>query len=166
MRAVNLLPREAARSWRLRRDGPALLAVAVAALAALALAAGFLSAHAKASSARKDLAAARAELARTRADAPRLDAIARVLAGRAAWDRVVGEVALALPADVTLTGLTLGADRSVALAGRARSPRAVLELLARLARVPELERVALARSRAERRSVRFEIRAAVKGTAP
>src|SRR5206468_11282581 len=89
-----------------------------------------------------------------------LSAVSSTLSQRIAWDRVLREVSLVIPDDVTLASLTMTAPTSVAAAavpgaaaappsqgfvisGSAYSYDSVARLLSRLALVPALTRVTL-----------------------
>jgi len=142
MRAVNLLPRDAQPKQSFRGSGAAIVGgVAVAAVVAVALGAGFMSAHSRALSEQGKLADAQLALqhasvteASASADAakrtkpakpivavpavtaeqlPRLTALAQALAGRVAWDRVLREFSLVVPSDVTVSSLTMSSPDGV-----------------------------------------------------
>src|SRR5581483_4037006 len=179
MRAVNLLPRELsgrhARPGRGGRRvdplaaGGAVLTVVVAA----ALGGGFVMERSHASSAQRRLAAARAELARLQStqpaktpgthgptlsasvlsqQAPWQTALTSALAGRVAWDGVLSELSRVVPANVTVSTVTLGGSSrsktaagggSLSLAGTAYSEQGVVQLLSRLQLVPGLSQIVL-----------------------
>lgn len=196
MRAVNLLPRDERSRGGLRRADPALLVgAALAAVVAVALGAGVLTAHSRAAAARERLADAQAELAGllarpatpkkpsepvlpvravTREQQARLAAVSRALSSRIAWDRVLRELSLVVPSDITLSSLALSAPSSGAggsaskgfsIDGLAYSHDSVARLLARLMLIPDLTNVTLASSTADLGTgrVTFHIDADVKG---
>ncbi|MCS7007219.1 MAG: PilN domain-containing protein [Thermoleophilia bacterium] len=176
MRAVNLLPKDEARR---SAAGPPRLALLVAlggaalvtALAGLAL----VSARGEAEALRSEVAALEDELARVpKPPAPsvpsgellqertsRLAALAAATSGRVAFDRILREVALVLPEDAWLTGLTATAptapaegapaggaessepEQDVTIEGVTTSHEGVARVLARLDAVPSLGNVQL-----------------------
>ncbi len=135
MRAVNLLPRDAQPGGKsIRNEDPAVVVgSALGLIVIIALAAGFVTAHAKASAEQKKLSAAQIELgnlslhkrapvkvkkpvktkpiipvpAVTSEEQPRLDAIASAMSTRIAWDRILREFSLVMPDDVTISSLTM-----------------------------------------------------------
>ncbi len=123
MRAVNLLPREVAKTKNSRLSPPVLTALIVGVLVVLVLGAGFVRGSAKVAHKRTELDAARAQLALIPAPVAadsvsstlavertqRIAALQGALNGRVSWDRVLREISLVLPDDVWLTGLTLQA---------------------------------------------------------
>jgi Tfp pilus assembly protein PilN len=123
MRAVNLLPRDLAKTKTRQLNPPLVTAVVAGVVVVAVLAAGFVTASAKVSHKRTELDAARAELALIPTPvAPdtastalagermqRVAALQSALNGRVAWDRVLREISLVLPDDVWLSGLTLQA---------------------------------------------------------
>jgi Tfp pilus assembly protein PilN len=123
MRAVNLLPRDLAKTKTRQLNPPLVTGVVAGVVVVAVLAAGFVTASAKVSHKRTELDAARAELALIPAPvAPdaastalagermqRVAALQSALNGRVAWDRVLREISLVLPDDVWLSGLTLQA---------------------------------------------------------
>ncbi len=195
MRAINLLPRDERSRGGFRRADPALLVgAALAAVVAVALGASFLAARSRVVAARERLAVARAELASLSARSavpkpaepvlpvpavtgerqPRLAAVSRALSSRIAWDRVLRELSLVVPADITLSSLALSAPSSggggsgasgFSIDGLAYSHDSVARLLARLMLVPDLIDVTLASSTADPATgrVTFRIAAGVKG---
>jgi Tfp pilus assembly protein PilN len=201
MRAVNLLPRDARQHKSIRQEDPAVVVgSALGVIVMIALCASFITAHGKANAQQKRLEAARLELAQlsqrkkptpkphvsqapptpivpppavTGQEASWLGAVATQLSQRIAWDRVLREVALVIPDDVTLSSLTMTAPTSTApaqgfvIAGAAYSYDSVARLLSRLALVPDLSNVTLANTAAgdgsSAGSVQFNITAAVKG---
>src|SRR6266478_4119102 len=123
MRAVNLLPRETARSG-LKPTAPVLTGVIGSVLVTTALCVGFLLESAKVAEKRNELDAARAELALVPPpaatgpsdanglagqEAARATALQAALSGRIAWDRLLREVSMVLPKDVWLSSMTLSA---------------------------------------------------------
>jgi Tfp pilus assembly protein PilN len=123
MRAVNLLPRDVAKTKSRQVSAPVVTGMVVAVVVVTVLAAGFVRESAKVSHRRTDLDAARAELALIPAPAPvdstsatlageqtkRVAALQGALNGRIAWDRVLREISLVRPRDVWLSALTLQA---------------------------------------------------------
>ena len=186
----------------------------------IALVASFLTAHSKASAQQTKLTAARLELAQlsekrkaeiaklkpvkstapvtpivpppsvTGQEATWLSSVSQVLGQRIAWDRLLREVSLVMPSDVSLSALTLTAPSTTAgtapaqgfmITGSAYSYDSVARLLSRLALVPDLENVTLSNSSSGTSPgaagsssssssgsglVQFNISAAVKGAAP
>ena len=142
MRAVNLLPRDAQPGGKsIRNEDPAVVVGSVLGLVVvIALSAGFLTAHAKATSEQKKETAARIELGKlslnkrpavhvkkpaktkpiipvpavTSEEQPRLAAIAGAMSTRIAWDRILREFSLVLPYDVTISALDMTAPATAA----------------------------------------------------
>jgi hypothetical protein len=190
MRAVNLLPKDLQARKSIRQEDPAVVigsALAVVVMIALGLA--FYVAHGKEASAQKRLDADRIELATLSAkqhpqpkprkpsqpitpivppptitgqEATWLSAVTTNLGQRIAWDRLLREVSLVMPNDVTLTSMTMtapataaalpgvtapaptgGATQGFTIAGTAFSYDSVARLLSRLALVPDLSDVTL-----------------------
>ena len=199
MRAVNLLPRDGAPARGPRRPNRAALigiGAAAAVLAALVAAVGVEDA--KVRDKRRQLESLQAQLAIARPRAKpagdprlakeqeqRLTALGAALSGRIAWDRILRKLALVLPEDVWLSGLTAasptssagsgaaaasppapGAESAVSIKGYTYSHEAVARFLARLAVVPELTNVQLQKSGrtkvGERPVVEFGISANVR----
>ena len=205
MRAVNLLPKEFAARKSLREEDPAVVVgSALAVVVLIALGASFLVAQSKANTQQKRLTAARLELgkfsqknnpppAKTPAvpitpivpppsivgqEAVWLSSVTSTLSQRIAWDRVLREVSLVMPDDVTLTSLTMtapatagaiptgpaGAGQGFVIAGSAFSYPSVARLLSRLALVPDLSNVTLTSTTSSAKTgVDFAITAAIKG---
>ncbi|MDX6454128.1 MAG: hypothetical protein QOD48_235 [Gaiellaceae bacterium] len=206
MRAVNLLPKEFAARKSLREEDPAVVVgSALAVVVLIALGASFLVAQSKANTQQKRLTAARLELgkfslknnstlpAKTPAvpitpivpppsivgqEAVWLSSVTSTLSQRIAWDRVLREVSLVMPDDVTLTSLTMtapatpgaiptgpaGAGQGFVIAGSAFSYPSVARLLSRLALVPDLSNVTLTSTTSSSETgVDFAISAAIKG---
>ncbi len=135
MRAVNLLPAGSETRKSFRREDPAVVVgSALGVIVLIALAAGFMSVHAKVNAEQAKLTDARTALAKlsltqkpvpvpkpivqkpivpipsvTSEEAPRLTAVSSAMSSRIAWDRILREFSLVLPTDVSLTGLTLTA---------------------------------------------------------
>lgn len=202
MRAVNLLPQDARPKRSFQGSGAVVVAaVAAVAVIVLALGAGYMTAHTRADSESQKLADAKIQLAQaqraaqlrqskiasgpkanpivpvppvTAQEQPRLTALAQALSGRIDWDRVLREFSQVMPADVTVSSLTLKAPSATAaadgfsLAGSAFSHDSVARLLARLMLIPDLANVSLASSTADPANgqVTFQINADVKGAAP
>jgi hypothetical protein len=190
VRAVNLLPSEAAGRAARSAPQPAVLAAAIAGVVAvIAIGGGNLVETARVSSAQKTLNAAKIQLAATPLPPaapkvtpppvavaeqmqPRLDAVSAALSSRIAWDRILREFSLVLPSDVQLTGLTLtvptaGTTTSgLTLNGLTYSYNSLARLLARLALVPDLSGVTLGATAVNQNVVTFTITAGIKGAAP
>src|SRR5439155_25061316 len=106
-----------------------------------------------------------------------LSAVSSTLSQRIAWDRVLREVSLVMPDDVTLSSLTMTAPTPVgAIPGAAAAPAqgfvidgsafsypSVARLLSRLGLVPDLSAVTLTNSSSDKGGVAFSITATVKG---
>jgi hypothetical protein len=209
MRAVNLLPRDLQNAKGIRHEDPAVVAgSALAVVVMIALGSMFFVAHGKANNEQARLTRARLELAQlsehrhpaskpptpsvpitpivpppavTGQEAAWLSAVSANLSKRIAWDRVLRDVSLVVPDDVTLASLTMTAptpDSAAAAAvpgspsvqgfviqGSTFSYDGVARLLSRLALVPDLSNVTLtsASSAASAGGVQFNITAAVKG---
>jgi hypothetical protein len=206
MRAVNLLPKEFAARKSLREEDPAVVVgSALAVVVLIALGASFLVAQGKANTQQKRLTAARLELGKfsqknnstppvktpvvpitpivppptiVGQEAVWLSSVTSALSQRIAWDRVLREVSLVMPDDVTLTSLTMtapvtagaiptgpaGAAQGFVIAGSAFSYPSVARLLSRLGLVPDLSNVTLTSTSASlKKGVEFAITAAVKG---
>jgi hypothetical protein len=178
----------------------------------IALGGAFMAAHGQANSQQARLSKARLELAQlavhqkptpkpakpsapltpivpppavTGQEATWLSAVSTSLSQRIAWDRVLREVSLVVPSDVTLLSLTMTAPSTTVAAvpgaaatqgfviqGTAFSYDSVARLLSRLALVPDLSNVTLTStgsggatgsSGAPASGVQFNITAAVKG---
>jgi len=199
MRAVNLLPLDAQQHKSIRQEDPAVvIGSALGVIVMIALSGSFLTAHSKASAQEKRLETARLELAQfsgrktptpkrhvpqvpitpiipppaiTGQEASWLSAVSSTLSQRIAWDRLLREVSLVIPEDVTLNTLTMTAPAAGAapvqgfvVAGSTYSYDSVARLLSRLALVPDLANVTLtSTASAEPAGVQFNITAAVKG---
>jgi Tfp pilus assembly protein PilN len=188
MRAVNLLPRDDARS-KSRQTNPVLLGGVIAGVAATAIiAAAFLTVSAGVADKQERLDAAQAELDSTPVPPPadtsaatlqqekgqRVVALSTALAKRVAWDRILRELSLVLPEDVWLTTMSAKAPSEAAdapagftLTGKTYSHDGVARLLSRLAVVPHLSAVQLQHSsvtptEAGRPVVEFSIQALIK----
>lgn len=208
MRAVNLLPKEFQAHKSLREEDPAVVVgSALAVVVIIALSSSFLVAHGKAGAQQKRLTAAQLELAQLSQrkqpaihikkpavpitpivppptivgqEASWLSTVSSTLSQRIAWDRVLREVSLVMPDDVTLTSLTMTAPtpasaipgaapasapaQGFVIAGSAFSYPSVARLLSRLGLVPDLADVTLTSTSSGAKSgVEFSITAAVKG---
>lgn len=184
MKAVNLLPSDS-NSRRVsggRRIDPFVASgAAITVVVAAALAGGFALEHSHASAAQRKLATARAELTRIEAESrqgsgtstpsvpvpavtqqqlPWEAALTSALSTRVAWDDVLAQLARVVPANVTVTTVTLGgavagttpapgSDGSLSLGGTAFSENGVVQLLSRLGLVSDLSNVALTSSTAD-----------------
>jgi hypothetical protein len=190
MRAVNLLPSEAAARASRSAPQPAVLAAAIAGvIAVVAIGGGNLIETARVSSAQKTLNAAKIQLAATPLPPaapkvtpppvavaeqmqPRLDAVSAALSSRIAWDRILREFSLVLPSDIQLTGLTLtvpaaGTTTSgLTMNGVTYSYDSLARLLARLALVPDLSGVTLGPTTVSQKLVGFTVTAGIKGATP
>jgi Fimbrial assembly protein (PilN) len=202
-----------------QEDPAVVVGSALGVVVMIALIASFLTAHGKASAQQAKLTAARLELAQlsekrkaelaklkpvkptapvtpivppptvTGQEASWLSSVSQVLGQRIAWDRLLREVSLVMPSDVSLSALTLTAPATTAgaapaqgfvITGSAYSYDSVARLLSRLALVPDLENVQLSNSSSGTAPgaaggsssssgsglVQFNISAAVKGAAP
>ena len=181
---------------------------ALAAIVMIALIGSFVTAHGKAAAEQKRLDAARIEYAQvseqrkkaeaklkpvkraepitpivpppavTGQEATWLSSVSQVLDQRIAWDRILREVSLVMPSDVTLSALTMTAPEApvpgtpapsttaqgFTITGSAFSYDSVARLLSRLSLVPDLDGVTLSNSTAGTGSdVQFSISATVKG---
>lgn len=206
MKAVNLLPREESAHRSFGRFDPLLVGGAVLTFAVVAgTAGGFLLEHSHAGSEQRQLSAAQTQLAAAQAriqqeeqahpkrailptpsvtsqEQPWRDAVASAMSTRIAFDRVLQEFELVIPADITLTNLEMGApvpgattvaatpgstggNGQFTLAGTAFSEDAVARLLSRLMLVPDLSGISLQSSTANPQTgvVTFTIQAQVKG---
>jgi len=190
MRAVNLLPKELQTRKSIREEDPAVVvgsALGVVVMIALGLA--FYVAHGAVGTQQQRLNAARLALAQlsvkehhvkkkptkpaqpitpfvpppsiTGQEATWLSAVETNLSQRIAWDRVLREVSLVMPDDVTLSSMTMtapvtaavipgvvtappaGGSQGFSIAGNAFSYDSVARLLSRLALVPDLSDVLL-----------------------
>jgi Tfp pilus assembly protein PilN len=215
MRAVNLLPREYQNAKSIRHEDPAVvIGSALGVIVMIALGGAFFAAHGKANAEQARLSKARLELAQlavhkrvtpklkapsapitpivpppavTGQEATWLSAVSTNLSQRIAWDRVLREVSLVIPSDITLGSLTMAAPSTASAAaatpggataqgfviqGSAFSYDSVARLLSRLALVPDLSNVTLTStgsgaasgsSAATAGGVQFNITATVKG---
>jgi Fimbrial assembly protein (PilN) len=189
MRAVNLLPKDLQARKSIRYEDPAVVVgSALAVVVMIALGSSFYVAHGKESSAQKRLNGDRIELAQlslkqrpqpkpvkpaqpitpivpppsiTGQEATWLSAVTTNIEQRIAWDRLLREVSLVMPDDVTLNSMTMtapvaaatpgvpttppagGATQGFTIAGTAFSYDSVARLLSRLALVPDLSDVTL-----------------------
>jgi Tfp pilus assembly protein PilN len=138
VRAVNLLPRDAART---RREAPSLhsqLLVAVPLLAAVLIGAVWFFAGSGLPQKRETLASLQQELAaipvakQTVAQDPsvrsqheeRVTAVAGALDGRISWDRILRHVSAVLPGDVWLTKLAAASSEASSTSTPAPAPAA------------------------------------------
>jgi Tfp pilus assembly protein PilN len=218
MRAVNLLPRDLQNAKSIRHEDPAVVVgSALGVIVMIALGSAFFVAHGKANTEQSRLTKARLELAQlsehqqaapkpsaptapitpivpppavTGEEAAWLSAVSTNLSQRIAWDRVLREVSLVVPDDVTLLSLTMTAPTAASAAaavgstatqgfviqGSAFSYDSVARLLSRLALVPDLSNVTLTSTSSAAApgaagssaapatgGVQFNITAAVKG---
>jgi len=218
MRAVNLLPKELQTRKSIREEDPAVVvgsALGVVVMIVLGLA--FYVEHSAAGKQQARLTTARLELAQlsikqhhekpkpskptvpitplvpppsvTGQEATWLSSVETNLSQRIAWDRVLREVSLVMPDDVTLTSLSMSAPttptlipgvvttppatssaQGFSIAGDAFSYDSVTRLLSRLSLVPDLTDVTLTNTSAgssaaggSASGVQFNISANVKG---
>jgi uncharacterized membrane protein YgcG len=186
MRAVNLLPKDLQNAKSIRHEDPAVVVgSALAVIVMITLIGAFYTAHRKAGEQEAVLQKARLQLAQLAAhqkpkpkpkptapitpivppptvtgeEASWLTAVSTNLSERIAWDRVLREVSLVMPDDVTLTQLTMTAptptseaaaatpgapsQQGFVIAGNAFSYDSVARLLSRLSLVPDLSNVTL-----------------------
>jgi Fimbrial assembly protein (PilN) len=191
MRAVNLLPKELQTRKSIREEDPAVVVgSALGVVVMIALGLGFYVEHSAAGKQQARLNTARLELAQlsiqshhekpkpkkpvvpitpvvpppsiSGQEATWLSAVETNLSQRIAWDRVLREVSLVMPDDVTLTALTMtapttasiipgvvstppatGSAQGFSIAGDAFSYDSVARLLSRLSLVPDLTDVTL-----------------------
>jgi Fimbrial assembly protein (PilN) len=215
MRAVNLLPRDLQNAKSIRHEDPAVVVgSALGVIVMIALCGAFFVAHGHANAEQGRLTKARLELAQlsghshvtpkpltpstpitpivpppavTGQEATWLAAVGANLSQRIAWDRVLREVSLVVPSDVTLLSLTMTAPTASSAAatpgsataqgfviqGSAFSYDSVARLLSRLALVPDLSNVTLSSTGSVAAAgssagpttggVQFNITAAIKG---
>jgi Tfp pilus assembly protein PilN len=175
MRAFNLLPKEEVRSEKESKSSaiPHVIVALAGVLVFAALAAFYLSSSAAVTKKSGELDDLRGDLASLQVpekqpQAPteganidsersaRTAALSAALTDRLAWDRVLRELALVLPSDVTLVTLdatapspgsagaaTSGSVSSFRVTGTSVSQASVARLLSRLQVVPELQNVQL-----------------------
>jgi Tfp pilus assembly protein PilN len=176
MRAFNLLPKEEVHAATEGKPSPLphVIVALAGVLAFAALAAFYLSSSAGVTSKSSQLDDLRSELAALQVPekqpqtggtngpdfeserAARTAALSAALADRLAWDRVLRELALVLPSDVTLTSLdgtspspgsaSAATDSAVStfrITGNSTSQAGVARLLSRLQVIPELSSVQL-----------------------
>jgi len=186
MRAVNLLPRELRQHKSFREEEPAVVVgSALGVIVIIALGSAFFVAHGKAGAQQARLTRAQLELAALSAqkhetpkpvkpsapitpivpppsvtgqEATWLAAVGTNLSQRIAFDRVLRDVSLVVPDDITLTSMTMAAPATTAavpgvpppasaqgftIAGTAFSYDSVARLLSRLSLVPDLSGVTL-----------------------
>jgi hypothetical protein len=215
MRAVNLLPRDLQNVKSIRHEDPAVVVgSALGVIVMIALASAFFVAHSKANAEQARLTSARLELAQlsthkhvtpkptapavpitpivpapavTGQEATWLNAVSTTLSQRIAWDRLLREISLVVPDDVTLASMSMTAPitstaaapgavapvQGFVILGSAFSYDSVARLLSRLALVPDLSNVTLTSTGSGSASgsgaapaageVQFNITAAVKG---
>jgi Tfp pilus assembly protein PilN len=198
-----------------QEDPAVVVGSALGVVVMIALIASFLTAHGKATAQEAKLTAARLELAQlsekrkaelaklkpvkvtapvtpivpppsvTGQEASWLSSVSQVLGQRISWDRLLREVSLVMPSDVSLSALTMTAPTTVVggptpaqgfvISGNAYSYDSVARLLSRLALVPDLQNVTLSNtssgaggssSSSGNGLVQFNITASIKGAAP
>jgi Tfp pilus assembly protein PilN len=175
MHAFNLLPKEEVRTEKESKQSaiPHVIVALAGVLVFAALAAFYLSSSAAVTKKSGELDDLRGDLASLQVPekqpqapseaanvdserAARTAALSTALADRLAWDRVLRELALVLPADVTLVTLdatapspgsagaaTSGGVSSFRVTGTSASQASVARLLSRLQVIPELQNVQL-----------------------
>jgi len=175
MHAFNLLPKEEVRAEKESKQSaiPHVIVALAGVLVFAALAAFYLSSSAAVAKKSGELDDLRGDLASLQvpekqpqapSEGPNIDseraartaALSTALADRLAWDRVLRELALVLPADVTLVTLdatapspgsagaaTSGGVSSFRVTGTSASQASVARLLSRLQVIPELQNVQL-----------------------
>jgi len=175
MHAFNLLPKEEVRTEKESKQSaiPHVIVALAGVLVFAALAAFYLSSSAAVTKKSGELDDLRGDLASLQvpekqpqapSEGPNIDseraartaALSTALADRLAWDRVLRELALVLPADVTLVTLdatapspgsagaaTSGGVSSFRVTGTSASQASVARLLSRLQVIPELQNVQL-----------------------
>jgi len=175
MHAFNLLPKEEVRTEKESKQSaiPHVIVALAGVLVFAALAAFYLSSSAAVTKKSGELDDLRGQLASLQvpekqpqapSEGPNIDseraartaALSTALADRLAWDRVLRELALVLPADVTLVTLdatapspgsagaaTSGGVSSFRVTGTSASQASVARLLSRLQVIPELQNVQL-----------------------
>lgn len=173
MRAVNLLPRDAAKATRITpQQVPALVGTGLGVVVTGALALSFMHAAGQVRDAQTQLNDINAQIAATPKPPPpetpqnvqlageqsaRVTAVSTALGARLAWDRILREFSLVLPDDVWLTTLDMSTPDVAAVAngapasnfsisGYTYSHDSVARMLARLALIPELSGITLANS--------------------
>ena len=193
MRAVNLLPRDLQNIKSIRHEDPAVVVgSALGVIVMIVLGSTFVAAHGRASSEQARLTRAQLEFAQLSAhkrspskpstpvvpitpivptpavtgeEATWLAAVSTNLSQRIAWDRLLREVSLVVPNDVTLEALTMSVPSAASasasaspsstavdgfvIQGTAFSYDSVARLLSRLALVPDLSNVTLASTGSE-----------------
>ena len=216
MRAVNLLPVELRQHKSIRQEDPAVVVgSALGVIVMIALGTAFYVAHSNVNAQQQRLTSVRLELASlaqtkhapppkpvrpsapitpivpppavTGQEAAWLAAVSTDLSQRIAFDRVLRDVSLVIPDDVTLTSMTMsapvatptipgvpppaGAAQGFVISGSAYSYDGVARLLSRLELVPDLSGVTLASTGSGGTAgatgpavgVQFNITAAIKG---
>jgi Tfp pilus assembly protein PilN len=195
MRAFDLLPKDQRREDSERRPGLIQIGVALFAVVILAaLGALFLMTSSSLNDKRRERDALQSQLAalQVQAEKPssnagpelegeraaRTNALATALSGRVAWDRLLRDISLVLPADVYLTALTAQSPTPAsaptpaatsttatqfAITGTTGNQEDVALLLSRLSILPELSGVQLVSSlRGDEGDIVFSISAAVR----
>jgi len=209
MRAVNLLPKDDLNAKSIKNEDPAVvIGSALGLVVIIALSGAFYMAHHNAGQQQRELDAARLQLGKlslvkkpvvhvpkqtrpiiavpavTGEESALMTAVSSAMSTRIAWDRILREMSLVVPDDITVTSLTLtapsnapvpagtdpnaGAPTGLALSGTTFSHDSVARLLSRLMLVPDLSDVTLSSSSADPSSgkVTFSVIANVKGAPP
>jgi Tfp pilus assembly protein PilN len=174
MRAVNLLPKDAERAARVAPNPVLLVGVACLAVAFAVLFSMYFSARQHLNDNRDSVQQLQAQLSVQKPTAKplpiqqqlasvepeRKQALSTALSYRLPWDVVLGQIALALPSDVSLTSLQAGAPNSpgqaaaaasgsssgpgvITMVGNAPSQDEVARVISRLSVVPSLSNVEL-----------------------
>jgi Tfp pilus assembly protein PilN len=170
MRAVNLLPREATKQRTTpfgvtQQNLPVVVGGVLGVFVVGLLAVSFMHASGKVSDAKARLREVQTQLANTPEPpqpkpvpnaqlagekSARVTAVSIAIGARLSIDRVLRELSLVLPDDITLSNLTIGQSvsalaptASLSLAGYTYSHDSVARLLSRLALVPDLTNVVL-----------------------
>lgn len=172
MRAVNLLPRQAA-DKKFAVDRALVIGVALTLIVAAAIAGGFFMEKANAATAKQRLVSAQAALRRAEQQQPTKNSPAparltipvvlsqkepwhvafdSALATRTLWDELLQKLEYVVPDTVRLTTVTLGSaggttagapGGSISIGGTAYSQADIANFLSTLARVPDLTQVTL-----------------------
>jgi len=208
MRAVNLLPKDDLYAKSIKNEDPAVVVgSALGLIVLIALSGAFYMSHHTAGAEQAKLNAARLELGKlslvkkpvvhvpkhtrpiipvpavTGEESALMSAVSSAMSTRIAWDRILREVSLVIPDDITVTGLTMtapsnapvapgsvetAAPTGLVLQGSTYSHDSVARLMTRLMLVPDLTDVSLSSSTADpgTGNVIFQVDATVKGAPP
>jgi Tfp pilus assembly protein PilN len=173
MRAVNLLPRDAAKQRQTpfgisQQNMPAVVGAGLGVLVAAILGVSFMHASGKVSEANSRLREVQTQLANTPAppqpkpvpnaqladeQSAYVTAVSTAIGSRLATDRVLRELSLIFPDDITIASMTVGQSTdltgptaNLTLTGYTYSHDSVARLLSRLSLVPDLSNVVLGSS--------------------